>query len=118
VYVSGGDGTTSEGEFFEALNTASTKKLTRKAAAADASAASPVAGATCRSRSASVNDFGKDGPTADAKRLLDKDIADWSKANGYKNVKVGGKSVSCVQYLNLIVVDEWTCTATAKVCWQ
>jgi 2-oxoisovalerate dehydrogenase E1 component len=27
VYVSGGDGTTSEGEFFEALNTASTKKL-------------------------------------------------------------------------------------------
>jgi 2-oxoisovalerate dehydrogenase E1 component len=27
VYVSGGDGTTSEGEFFEALNTACTKKL-------------------------------------------------------------------------------------------
>jgi hypothetical protein len=77
-----------------------------------------VAGSTCKTRSFLVNDYGKDGPTKDAKDLLDKDIADWTKANNIKDFKVGPKSVSCYQFLNFGVFDEWTCTAQAKVCWQ
>ncbi len=80
---------------------------------------SPAGGPTgCRTRAFTVNDYGKDGPTADAKRLLDADIASWSKANGLTNVTVGAKSVKCFQFLNFIVFDEWTCTASAKVCWK
>jgi hypothetical protein len=85
-----------------------------KTAATDPS----VAGNTCKIRSFLVNDYGKDGPTKDAKDLLDKDIADWTKTNNIKDFKVGPKSVSCYQFLNFGVFDEWTCTAQAKVCWQ
>jgi hypothetical protein len=72
----------------------------------------------CRTRSFLVNDYGKDGPTADAKRLLAADISSWTKANNLSNVKVGATSVKCYQFLNFIAFDEWTCTASAKVCWQ
>ncbi len=119
-----------------AAETAKTmKKITKKVAAKPAAVADPAAktarkaasvspdtppgGPTgCRTRSFLVNDYGKDGPTADAKRLLDADIASWAKANNLANIKVGPKSVTCEQFLNFIVFDEWTCTASAKVCWQ
>jgi hypothetical protein len=49
--------------------------------------------------------------------LLDKHIADWTKANGIKGYTVGKKDVSCELFLDFIVFDEHTCKATALVCW-
>jgi len=74
--------------------------------------------AACTEFSFSVNDYGKDGPTRDAKLLLDKWIADWAERVSLKRYKVGKKSVSCELFLNFIVFDEHTCKATAKVCWS
>jgi hypothetical protein len=73
--------------------------------------------ARCTRLAFSVNDYGKDGPTKDAQSLLDRYIADWTKAKGIKSYTVGKKDVSCELYLNLIVVDEHTCKASALVCW-
>ncbi len=73
--------------------------------------------ARCTRLAFSVNDYGKDGPTRDAQNLLDKYIADWAKAKGIKTYTVGKKDVSCELFLNLIVVDEHTCKASALVCW-
>ena len=72
----------------------------------------------CRVRRFLVNDYGKEGPTNDAKRLLAADIASWTKSNGYKNVTVGATSVSCEKYIDVGFFDEWTCTASARVCWN
>ena len=82
-----------------------------------ASVGSGPAEAACKKLSFSVNDYGKDGPTKDAKNLLDKHIADWTKANGIKGHTVGKKDVSCELFLDFIVFDEHTCKATALVCW-
>jgi hypothetical protein len=79
--------------------------------------AATEAQARCTKLAFSVNDYGKDGPTKDAQTLLDKYIADWTKSKGIKTYNVGKKDVSCELYLNLIVVDEHTCKATALVCW-
>jgi hypothetical protein len=73
--------------------------------------------ARCTKLAFSVNDYGKDGPTRDAQNLLDKYIADWAKSKGIEGYTVGKKDVSCELFLNLIVVDEHTCKATALVCW-
>jgi hypothetical protein len=75
------------------------------------------ADAACKTLSFSVNDYGKDGPTRDAKNLLDKHIAEWTRANGIKGHTVGKKDVTCELFLDLIVFDEYTCKASAKVCW-
>ena len=75
------------------------------------------ADAACKRLSFSVNDYGKDGPTRDAKSLLDKHIAEWTKANGIKAHTVGKKDVSCELFLDFIVFDEHTCKASALVCW-
>jgi len=85
-------------------------------AAAVCAGAAP-ASAKCQRMAFSVNDFGKDGPTRDAKNLLDKYIADWTKEKGIKKYTVGKKDVKCELYLNLGVVDEHTCKASAMVCW-
>ena len=79
---------------------------------------SAPAEAACKRLSFSVNDYGKDGPTKDAMKLLDKYIADWTGQNGIKNYTVGKKDVSCELFLDFIVFDEHTCKATAQVCWQ
>lgn len=76
-----------------------------------------AADAKCSRLSFLVNDYGKDGPTKDAKSLLDKYIADWTKERGIKNYTVGKKDVKCELFLNFIVFDEHTCTASASVCW-
>jgi hypothetical protein len=86
-------------------------------AAALLSAGAAPASAKCQRMGFAVNDYGKDGPTRDAKDLLDKYIAEWAKQKGIKNYTVGKKEVTCELYLNLIVVDEHTCTARATVCW-
>jgi hypothetical protein len=76
-----------------------------------------AADAKCQKLSFLVNDYGKDGPTKDAKNLLDKYIVDWTKEKGIATYTVGKKDVSCELFLNLIVFDEHTCKAAATVCW-
>ena len=80
-------------------------------------AAATPAGAACQRLAFLVNDYGKDGPTKDAKNLLDKYIVDWTREKGIKTYTVGKKDVSCELFLNFIVFDEHTCTASAMVCW-
>lgn len=77
-----------------------------------------AASAACTGLSFSVNDYGKDGPTKDAKSLLDTYIAKWTAERGIKKYTTGKKDVSCELYLNLLVVDEHTCKAEASVCWD
>jgi hypothetical protein len=77
-----------------------------------------AATAACTRLSFSVNDYGKDGPTNDAKKLLDTYVAKWTAERGIKKYTTGKKSVTCELYLNLIVVDEHTCKAEASVCWD
>ena len=76
-----------------------------------------AAEAGCTRLGFSVNDYGKDGPTKDAKELLDKHIADWAKQRGIGKYTVGKKDVSCELFLDFIVFDEHTCKAEANVCW-
>lgn len=78
----------------------------------------PSAFAECKRYGFSVNDYGKDGPTKDAKALLDKHIAGKMAALGVTNYKTGTKSVKCELFLDFIVFDEHTCTAEATVCWN
>lgn len=83
-----------------------------------ASAVALPASAACTRLGASVNDFGKDGPTQDAKVLLDKYIAKWATDHGVAKYKTGTKEVKCELFLNVIVFDEHTCRAEATVCWD
>jgi hypothetical protein len=76
-----------------------------------------AADARCTRLGFSVNDYGKDGPTKDAKDLLDKYIARWAAENGIGKYTTGKKDVKCDLYLDLIVFDEHTCRAEATVCW-
>lgn len=71
----------------------------------------------CTKLAASVNDYGKDGPTRDAKALLDRYIGRWAQEKGIKTYKTGKKDVTCELFLDVIVFDEYTCQATAEVCW-
>ena len=87
------------------------------AAVAAASIAATPAMAACQRLAFSVNDYGKDGPTKDAKDLLDKYIATWTKEKGIAKYTVGKKDVKCELFLNFIVFDEHTCQASALVCW-
>lgn len=73
--------------------------------------------AGCRRMGFTVNDYGLEGPKRDAQNLLDKHISEWAAEQGIEKFNVGKKDVSCELYLNLIVFDEHTCTATATVCW-
>lgn len=75
------------------------------------------ASAACTRLGFEVNDYGKDGPTKDAKDLLDKYIVTKMNERGITNYTVGKKTVNCELFLNLIVVDEHTCKAEATVCW-
>jgi hypothetical protein len=77
-----------------------------------------AADAKCTRLSFTVNDYGKDGPTKDAKDLLDKYIVNWTKEKGIKTYSVGKKDVKCELFLNFIVFDEHTCQASASVCWE
>lgn len=78
--------------------------------------ASP-ADAACKKFGFTVNDYGKDGPTNDAKNLLDKHISEWAAQNGVSDYSTGKKTVSCELFLDVILFDEHTCTASATVCW-
>jgi hypothetical protein len=87
------------------------------AAVAATSVAVTPATAACQRLAFSVNDYGKDGPTKDAKDLLDKYIVTWTREKGIAKYTVGKKDVKCELFLNFIVFDEHTCQASALVCW-
>lgn len=87
------------------------------AAAVVLAAVAAPAEARCTRLAFSVNDYGKDGPTKDARKLLDTYIADWAAKQGIKRYTVGKKDVSCELFLDFIVFDEHTCKASALVCW-
>lgn len=106
----GASATTSTAAAATAPTTATTTTALAKAA--------PAVNRTCTRLGFSVNDYGKDGPTSDAKRLLSDYVARWAVANGIRKYNLGKSSVKCELFLNLIVVDEHTCTATADVCWS
>lgn len=74
--------------------------------------------AGCQELAASVNDYGKEGPTRDAKKLLDDYIKSWTAERGIKSYKVGEKTVTCELFLDFVVFDEHTCKASAKFCWK
>jgi hypothetical protein len=98
-------------------------RITGKLAVIAAAALSVVhmaspASAACQRMGFLVNDYGKDGPTKDAKELLDKHIAKTLAAKGITKYTTGTKSVACEMFLNFIVFDEHTCTASATVCWD
>jgi hypothetical protein len=76
------------------------------------------ASAACTRLGFSVNDYGKDGPTKDAKGLLDKYIAKWATEHNISKYRTGTKDVKCELFLNFIVFDEHTCRAEATVCWD
>ena len=74
--------------------------------------------AKCTRLGFSVNDYGKEGPTNDAKNLLDKHIKDWATQQGIANYRTGKKDVKCELFLDVILFDEYTCRAEADVCWD
>jgi hypothetical protein len=73
--------------------------------------------ARCTRLAFSVNDYGKQGPTDDAKKLLDTYIAKWAAERGVKQHTVGKKDVTCELFLDVGLFDEHTCKAAATVCW-
>lgn len=87
-------------------------------AAAPAKPKKVAAKGNCVTLGFEVNDYGKDGPTKDAKSLLDGYVAKWAAANSIKTYKMGEKSVDCKLFLDFGFFDEHTCTASANVCWQ
>lgn len=87
------------------------------AAAVIVIASSTFASAKCTKLGFSVNDYGKDGPTKDAKVLLDKYIAKWTAERGITKYTTGKKDVTCELFLDFGFFDEHTCKATATVCW-
>ena len=64
--------------------------------------------AKCQRMGFLVNDYGKEGPTKDAKDLLDKHVAKWATENKIAKFTMGKKEVSCELFLNFIVFDEHT----------
>ena len=86
--------------------------------AASAAFAVEPAKRECVTLGFSVNDYGKTGPTEDAKTLLDKHIADYAKRKGIADYTVGAKTVTCKLFLDFGFFDEYTCKAEAKVCWR
>jgi hypothetical protein len=74
--------------------------------------------AVCKRFGFTVNDYGKEGPIRDAKDLLDKHIAKAMSEQGITEYQTGKKDVSCELFLNFVLFDEHTCTASANVCWN
>jgi hypothetical protein len=87
------------------------------AAIALCAAFAPAQARECKSFGFAVNDYGKEGPARDAQALLDVHIKKQMEERGVKKYTTGKKSVSCKLFLDLIVFDEYTCTAVANVCW-
>jgi hypothetical protein len=87
--------------------------LPRAVSPAAAAAAKPE----CQQLYFEVNDYGKEGPSRDAQAALDKLIVKWTQDKGIKTYKAKKQDVSCKLFLDAVVFDEYTCTATADICW-
>jgi len=74
--------------------------------------------AACKRLGFTVNDYGKKGPTEDAKKLLDKYAASYAKKNGIKSYQLGKKKVTCKLFLDFGFFDEHTCKASATFCYK
>ncbi len=75
--------------------------------------------AACKKLGFTVNHYGKEGPTEDAKRLLDGYLASWTAERGIKKFRTKGKkTVSCYKFLDLGFFDEWTCKAVQEICFR
>jgi len=74
--------------------------------------------AACQKLGFSVNDYGKEGPKRDAKRMLDGYIKEWANKHGIKRYRTGKKTVTCELFLDVGFFDEHTCKAVASVCWR
>ncbi len=94
------------------------KSLVGGAAIAVVALAATPALAKCTKLAFTVNDYGKDGPTKDAKALLDTYIAKWTAERGIKKYTTGKKDVTCELFLDVGFFDEHTCKAAATVCWS
>ncbi len=75
------------------------------------------ADARCKKFGFTVNDYGKVGPTNDAKRLVDKFVAEWMAKNGIKNYRTTPKKVECKLFIDVGLFDEYTCRADTTACW-
>ena len=84
-------------------------------ASASTLAAAPVK-TECKTFGFSVNDYGKKGPTEDAKKLLDKYVADFAQKHRIENYKTGEKTVSCKLFLDFGFFDEHMCKAVTILC--
>ncbi len=73
--------------------------------------------AKCKKFGFTVNDYGKEGPTNDAKNLVDKFVAEWMAKNGIKKYRTTPKKVSCELFLDVGLFDEYTCRADTLACW-
>jgi hypothetical protein len=80
-------------------------------------AAAAPAKPECQQLYFEVNDYGKEGPSRDAQAMLDKLIVKWTQDKGIKTYKTEKKDVSCELFLDAVVFDEYTCKATADICW-
>lgn len=78
---------------------------------------SSPASAGCKRFGFTVNDYGKVGPTNDAKRLLDKFIAEWMGKQGIKKWSTKPKTVKCELFIDVGLFDEYTCRADTTACW-
>lgn len=94
----------------DAVNSVTTGSVAKPAASSKTSG-------RCTRLAFEVNDWGKDGPTNDAKALLDKHVATWAAGKGIKKYTIGKKTVNCRLFLDFGFADEHTCRAEAPVCW-
>jgi len=76
-----------------------------------------AAQAKCQTLYFSVNDYGKEGPAKDAADLLDKYVVKWTKEKEIKHYRKVPKEMKCELFLDFVVFDEYTCTASADICW-
>ena len=75
--------------------------------------------AICKKLGFTVNHYGKEGPTRDAKRLLDGYLESWTAERGIKKYRrKGEKTVSCYKFLDCGFFDEWTCKSVQEICFR
>ena len=71
----------------------------------------------CHRFAHSTNDYGRIGPTSEAKRLVEVAAKKWAADNKVKTFSMGAKSVKCLLFLDFGLFDEYTCTAEMSICY-
>lgn len=100
------------------LATSSIAALAATLAAFSATAQAPKsAPKTCATLGFTVNDFGKDEPTRQAKVFLSRLIVSTMEHHYIKGYTAGPPTVTCTFFTKFMGFDEYTCKAEAEVCW-